>query len=63
MADGIVDIAIKDYTVQEDATLATFITEVNNNLTAGWKLFGTPFHDGTNYCQAMVRIQTINRGD
>lgn len=54
---------VVDYKIQTNATLATLQTNVLGDLTNGqFLLFGPPFHDGTLYCQALVKFETKRAG-
>jgi len=36
-------------------------TEVNTKLAEGWKLYGSPFHGGSEYVQVMVKPTNVSR--
>jgi hypothetical protein len=61
MADGVVELKLKDYTIVTNTTVATLIASVKANLSSGWSLIGPPYFDGSTHNQGMVKFQPIDR--
>jgi hypothetical protein len=52
---------IYDYEVVTNTTLSTMVSGVESKLRGGWKLYGPLVADGTNFMQALVKLQDPHR--
>ena len=46
---------VKEYRIFKKNYIDDLQSEVMKHIADGWYLYGSPFNDGLNYCQAMVR--------
>ena len=46
---------IKQYQIFKKSFVDDLEVVIMRHIAEGWYLYGSPFNDGLNYCQAMVR--------